>query len=482
MDLPDQAQPSTPANAAEVASASPPLASAYLRDMQARGQVQQCTDQAGLDAHLASEPAARRAYAGFDPTADSLTIGNLVTIMALARFQRAGHVPIALMGGATGLIGDPSGKSAERSLSTREEVSARVERIRAIFAGGELFLPAGAGAPALAMVNNIDWLGGMGFLEALREIGKHFSVNMMIQKDSVKERLTNRDQGISYTEFSYMLLQAYDFYWLHANKGVTLQMGGSDQYGNIVVGMDLIGKKLHAAGMASGADARATNHQHSADHQGWQTRAFGLTWPLVAKADGTKFGKTESGAIWLSADRTSPYAYYQFWLNSADADLQRLLHTYTFLPVEQIAALMASHAANPGVREAQRTLAREATRILHGPTELARAEAAAQALFSGDVRGLDEATLSEVFASAPATSHDKAQLAGEGVTLLDVLVATGTLAKSKTEARQFLCDGSVSVNGAKADLARRLTSADLLPGAVIALRRGKKTWHLTRWG
>jgi len=263
----------------------------FMGDMQARSLVQQCTDATGLEAHLGAGGAGCRAYVGFDPTADSLTIGNLVGIMALARFQRAGHTPVAVMGGATGLIGDPSGKTAERTLSTRDEVAGRVERIGRIFAGGELFDTTGA-LPRLEMVNNIDWLGGLGFLDALREVGKHFSVNMMVQKDSVKERLHNREHGISYTEFSYMLLQAYDYFWLHKHKGVTLQMGGSDQFGNIVVGMDLIGKKhIEDVGVDAG-----------------RARAFGLTWPLVTKADGGKFGKTESGAVWLSADRTSPYA------------------------------------------------------------------------------------------------------------------------------------------------------------------------------
>ncbi len=438
--------------------------------MAARGLVNQTTNDAALAAHLSGASgsggaAARRAYVGFDPTADSLTIGNLVGIMTLARFQRAGHTPVALMGGATGLIGDPSGKSSERTLSSREEIAARIDRIRRIFEGGELF-DASASANRLQMVNNIDWLGGMGFLDALREIGKHFSVNMMIQKDSVKERLTNRDQGISYTEFSYMLLQAYDFYWLHQHQGVTLQMGGSDQFGNIVVGMDLISKKRNAAGLASDLQS---------------PEAFGLTWPLVTKADGTKFGKSESGAVWLSADRTSPYAYYQFWLNSADADVGKLLGFYTFLPPEQIAEIAARHAANPGAREAQRTLAREATRILHGPTELARAEAAASALFSGELRALDAGTLGEVFAAVPATTHDRTLLGGEGAALLDVLTLT-SLVKSKNEARQFLADGSIAVNGEKADAARRLTAADVLPGGIIALRRGKKNWHITRWG
>jgi len=438
--------------------------STFLDDMQWRGQIQQATDLDGLRRHLSDGPAAaRKAYVGFDPTADSLTIGNLVGMMALARWQQAGHTPVAVMGGGTGLIGDPSGKTAERQLRTREEIDANVRSIERIFAGGELY---DAGAKnTLTVRNNLDWLSSLSYLDALRDVGKHFSVNMMMQKDSVKERLHNRDQGISYTEFSYMILQAYDFAKLHETEGVTLQMGGSDQFGNIVVGMDLIAKRR--------ASERASE-QASAG-------AFGLVWPLVTKADGTKFGKTESGAVWLSAHRTSPYAYYQFWLNSADADVIRLLKTYTFLPQEEIAALEHSLAANPGERAAQRALAREATRILHGPTEVANAEKAGAALFSGDLAGLPLAMLEEVLSAAPSTSHAKTQLEREGVPLLDLLVET-KLAASKREAKEFLAGGSVSVNGRKASADERLRTGDLLHGRIIALRRGKKNWHVTRWG
>ncbi len=443
--------------------------SGFLLDMTRRGLVQDCTDSAALDTHL--NTGTRKAYAGFDPTADSLTIGNLVGVMALARFQIAGHQPVALMGGGTGLIGDPSGKSAERTLLDEDEVRANVVSIEESLAN--VWDAAAREADQakvkkhdLVTVNNIDWLGKLGYLEALRDIGKFFSVNQMMARDSVKDRLHNREQGISYTEFSYMILQAYDYAYLHKACGVTLQMGGSDQWGNIVSGADLI-RRFNAAESADADSPHALN-------------AFGLTWPLITKADGGKFGKSESGAVWLSAHRTSAYAYYQFWLNAADADVERFLKVFTFLPVIEISAIMTRHGANPGAREAQRTLAQHATDILHGHDARAHAEAAAAALFSGDVTRLSLGTLLEVLSSAPSTNHDRQQLAGDGLSLIDLLAQT-SLAKSKTEARQFLTDGSVSINGTKATLTDRLGLNHLLHDQIIALRRGKKNWHVTRW-
>lgn len=429
----------------------------FIDELKWRGLFHQATNEEALRAHLA-DPAnhPRRAYVGFDPTADSLTIGNLVPMMMLLHFQRCGHRPVVVMGGGTGLIGDPSGKSAERQLNSEERVRANVEAQRPIFER----LWGGAGLEMPRILNNLDWLGRLTYLEALRDIGKHFSVNMMIQKDSVRERLHSRDQGISYTEFSYMILQSYDYLHLFEKEGVTLQMGGSDQWGNIVGGADLV-RRRH------------------------ESEAFGLTAPLVTKADGGKFGKTESGAIWLSAGRTSPYAYYQFWLNAADADVGKFLRNFTLLPQEEILALEAAHAKDPGAREPHRALARAATALLHGTTEMELAERAAKALFSGDIAGLPEATLVEALAAAPATEHDKALLSadsggGVGIPLVDLLTQT-TLAKSKREAREFLASGSVSVNGRKAGPDDRLAAADLLHGSLIALRRGKKSWHLTRW-
>lgn len=432
-----------------------------LDELSWRGLLHQCTDEPGLRAHLADpggQP--RKIYAGFDPTAPSLTIGNLVPIMLLAHVKRAGHVPVVLMGGGTGLIGDPSGKSAERTLMTPETVAVHINAQRPIFnavLGGEDV----ASGPAHTIVNNADWLCKISYLDALRDIGKFFSVNMMMQKESVRARLENREQGISYTEFSYMILQAYDFSYLYENKGITVQMGGSDQFGNIVAGADLI-RRQHAA-----------RDQESAD-------TFGLTAPLVTKADGGKFGKTESGAIWLTADRTSPYAYYQFWLNASDEDAANWIKVFTFLDQATVESLIERHGQNPGARELQRTLAQEATRILHGRAAMEQAEGAGKALFSGDIAGLDAKTLQEVLADVPSSNRDRADLAGEGADPIAVLKDTG-LAASNREAREFIANGSVSVNGTKLGEGARLTEADLLHGSLMAIRRGKKNWHLIRW-
>jgi len=424
---------------------------AFLDDLRFRGQLYQCTDEAGLEEHLRSP---RKLYCGLDPTAPSLTIGNLVPLMLLKRFQLAGHTPYILAGGATGLIGDPSGKEAERSLRTREEIMGNVEAQCRIYRS--LFDVDSDEPNAAKLVNNIDWIEKISWLESLRDIGKHFSVNQMIQRDSVKNRLEGRDQGISYTEFSYVLLQAQDFLHLYREEGVTLQCAGSDQWGNIVSGCDLI-------------------RRHSGDDETAASKAFGLT------ADGKKFGKTETGAIWLSADRTSPYRYYQFWLNAADEDVIKFLKIFTLLGREEIEGIEHRHAAEPFKREAQRTLAREATTILHGADAMEKAEAAGQALFSGDLAELDLEMLNEVLESAPSSEHAKAQLGGEGMSLVDLLAET-SLAKSKSEARTHLKGGAVSINGRKVGEDDTLKAGDLLHGQIAAIRRGKKNWHVTRWG
>ncbi len=429
----------------------------FLTQLGLRGRIAQITDEPGLARHLAG--GVRRGYIGFDPTADSLTIGNMTTIMLLAHLQRAGHCPVVVSGGGTGMIGDPSGKSAERTLMTKETVEHNCRSQMRIFSRLLDFSP-GLSNKAV-IVNNADWLTRISYLDALRDIGKHFTINMMIQKDSVRERLNNRDQGISYTEFSYMILQAYDFLYLHREMGVTLQMGGSDQWGNIVAGGDLIRKSAASEGRPD-------------------PDAFGLTTPLVTKADGTKFGKTESGAVWMTADRTSPYALFQFWLNADDAQVVNYLNTFTFLPPERIAELAASHAASPGARDAHRALAREVTELLHGVTERENAEAASKALFSGEIAGLSEPMLAEVFASVPASTHSRASLDGEGAPMVDLLVKTA-LASSKREAREFLQSGSVTVNGRRVGPEDKLRTVDLLHGSIAALRRGKKAWHITRW-
>ncbi len=419
-----------------------------LSDLSWRGLVHQSTDLDALKQHLAQP---RRVYAGFDPTADSLTIGNLVPIMLLVHFQRAGHIPVALMGGGTGLIGDPSGKSSERQLLDETVIADNVAKIRPIFERALAF----DGPSAAKLVDNGNWISQLSFVEVLRDIGKHFAVNMMIQKDSVRERLHNREQGISYTEFSYMILQAYDFHYLRKNEEVSVQVGGSDQWGNIVAGVDLV-RRLQ------------------------QAEVFGLTAPLITKADGGKFGKTESGAIWLTPERTSPYAYYQFWLNSADADVEQFLKIYTLLDRAELESLLEAHQSDPGKRQAQRRLAEEATRFLHGEDGLQRALAATAALFSGDVKNLDEATLNEAFAAAPSSEHSLSALEGDGLPLVELLPQT-TLAKSKREAREFLGNGAISVNGDKAQVEDRLTPATLLHGKLALLRRGRKAWHVTRW-
>ena len=430
----------------------------FIEEMRWRGQLHQVTDEAGVRKHIAG--CVRHAYAGFDPTADSLTIGNLVTVMALKRWQLAGHRPYILLGGGTGYIGDPSGKTAERSLLTKEQIEANVARIRRIF---EPVFDFGGGESGAVILDNVEWLGALGYIELLRGVGKHFSVNAMIQKDSVRARLEGREQGISYTEFSYMILQAYDFLHLYREHGVTVQLGGSDQWGNIVGGCDMV-RRMGGEGRTADAG-----------------EAFGVTWPLITKADGGKFGKTETGAVWLTPERTSPYAFYQFWLNTADADIGKYLRTFTLLPREEVEALETAHVAAPSAREAQRRLARHMTGLIHGDAESTKAEAAAKALFEGEVASLDERTFEEALASAPSTQHARATLEGEGVALLDLIVTTG-LAASRREAKEFLSGGSVTINGRKAGVDDRARTSDLLHGRMIALRRGKKNWHLTRWG
>jgi tyrosyl-tRNA synthetase len=433
------------------------MTASFLQDLKWRGMLHQTTaSEPVVEAHLATP--GRVAYCGFDPTRDSLTIGNLVPIVLLMRWQRAGHTPIALMGGGTGLIGDPSGKDAERQLRSREEIEANVAGQRRVLERFLDFDPKRSNRALLA--NNADWLVPLGFLEVLRDIGKHFSVNAMIQKDSVRERLNQREQGISYTEFSYMLLQAYDFLHLKQSFGCTVQMAGSDQYGNIVGGVDLIHHKLGREGEAG--------------------EAYGITAPLLLGSDGKKIGKTEKGAVWLGAEHTSPYAFYQFWINVEDADVPGFLRWFTFLGAEAIDGLLAEHAKAPDQRSAQRALAREMTLLVHGADDLARVEAASQALFGGDVRALDAAMLADVFADVPHTDHPRTRLEGEGISLVELLPET-SLVTSKSQARQFLQSGAIAVNGERVPADYRLTEDDVLHGGRILLRRGKRQWHATRW-
>lgn len=412
---------------------------------------------AELDKHLAKPM--RVAYAGFDPTSDSLHIGNLIPITLLKHFQRAGHKPIILMGGGTGLIGDPSGRDDERSLLTRQVVDANVASQKRIM---EKLLDFDPALPnAAIVVNNIDWLDKLGFIEILRGVGKHFSINEMMQRESVKRRLEQREQGMSYTEFSYMILQAYDFLHLRREFDCTVQLAGSDQYGNMLSGLDLIRREY-------GQD---------------DAQAFALTAPLVTRSDGKKMSKSEGTALWLSSDTkhaTSPYAFYQYWLNLPDADVVQWLRWYTLLDSSEIQDIAAKQDAAPQERAAQRALAANMTEMLHGKDQLGKVQSASQALFSGDVQSLDEDMLAEVFADVPHSLHNKSLLEGEGVSAVEVLIET-SLASSKREAKEFLGNGAISINGSRAETGRMLLSGDLLHGRTILVRRGKKLWHATRW-
>lgn len=428
----------------------------FLEELSWRGLLHQVTHEEALSRHL--QTPGRVGYCGFDPTRPSLTIGNLLPLLMLKRWQAAGHKPVVLMGGGTGLIGDPSGKDAERTLQSEADIARNVAGQRRIMERLIDFDDKGdAGA---VLVNNADWLTKLGFIEVLRDVGKHFSVNAMIQRDSVRDRLQNREQGISYTEFSYMLLQAYDFLHLRKAMNCTVQMAGSDQYGNIVAGIDLIRREL----------GKVEGH----------VDAYGITAPLVTGADGKKIGKTEKGAIWLSPEDTSPYAFYQYWINVADADVGNFLKWYTMLDRATVEGVMAEHAEKPHARGAQRKLAEEVTRLIHGDAALQSVEQATEALFGGDIRALSEDMLGQVFADVPSSDHGVDQLSGEGLPLSSLLPET-TLASSKREARQFLESGAVAVNGEKVDAGYALTKDDLLYGKTVLLKRGKKLWHAARF-
>ncbi|MHB1929171.1 MAG: tyrosine--tRNA ligase [Acidimicrobiales bacterium] len=407
-------------------------------DLTWRGLVHQVTDDALPDL-LAKERLS--AYIGFDPTADSLHIGHLQQMCTLRRLQLAGHRPIALVGGGTGMIGDPSGKSEERVLLTGEVLAANREGIGAQLAR---FLDFSDGRAILA--DNYEWLGTAGLLEFLRDVGKHFSVNEMIRKDSVRSRLEGREHGLSFTEFSYMLLQSWDFVVLHDRYGCRLQLGGSDQWGNIADGVDLL-RRLRSA------------------------HGFGLTSPLVTRADGSKFGKTETGTVWLDPRRTSPYAFFQFWVNTADAEVGAYLRRFTFLDREAIEALDDATAEHPERREAQRALARELTTLVHGAAETGRAEAAAAALFTPDIAALDASSLEAALADAPQSP------ATLPVSLADAFVSTGLLG-SRSAVRRELDAGSLYVGNRRETAERPLTGADALHGRWIVLRYGKRNQHV----
>ncbi|GFR37857.1 tyrosine--tRNA ligase 1 [Insulibacter thermoxylanivorax] len=419
-------------------------ASRLLEDLEYRGLIYQVTDREGLERKLAEGPISL--YIGFDPTADSLHIGHLLPITVLRRFQEAGHNVIALVGGGTGMIGDPSGRSSERSLNSAEIVAQWTESLKQQLSR---FLDFDRKTNPAKLVSNYDWLGPLDLITFLRDIGKNFTVNYMLAKESVSSRL---ETGISFTEFSYMILQAYDFYKLHKDHGVSLQVGGSDQWGNITAGLDLMGK------MGGG-------------------EAYGLTLPLVTKSDGKKFGKSEGGAVWLDRSKTSAYQFYQFWINTDDNDVIKFLKYFTFLTPEQIAELEAELKQAPEKRVAQRELAREVTRFVHGDEAVTAAENITRALFSGNIAELSEAELIEASQDMPT-----AVITGQEETgLIDLLIETKA-APSRRQARQDIESGAISVNGERvSSIDAVITAEQRLHGKFVVLRRGKKNYYLVRF-
>ncbi|NQX57545.1 tyrosine--tRNA ligase [Paenibacillus qinlingensis] len=416
-----------------------------LKDLEFRGLLHQITDREGLNKKLSEERVVL--YCGFDPTADSLHIGSLLPILTLRRFQLAGHVPLALVGGGTGLIGDPSGKANERTLNGPEVVEAWSQSIKNQLSR---FLDFSTEIENSAeLVNNYDWLGSLNVIEFLRDVGKNFTVNYMLAKDSVDSRIT---KGISFTEFSYMILQSYDFLKLNETKNCSVQIGGSDQWGNITAGLELIGKSTT------------------------DRRAFGVTLPLVTKSDGQKFGKTEGGAIWLDANKTSPYQFYQFWLGTADNDVVRFLKYFTFQSQEEIERLEAEVAAEPGKREAQKVLAREVTKLVHGGEALESALNITAALFSGDIQSLSRVEIEEAFKDVPSTTLEQ-----DDVALIDLLISVGA-APSKRQSRQDIESGAVTVNGVKVtDLEATTKQLGRLGESYLIIRRGKKNYFLVKF-
>jgi tyrosyl-tRNA synthetase len=410
-------------------------------DLQARGLVQECTDPAGLAARLAEGPVT--VYYGCDPTADSLHVGNLLGLLVLRRFQEAGHRPIALAGGATGMVGDPSGRSEERNLLDPATLAANVAAIKA-----QIVRVVG---PDVTLVDNRDWTGEVRLLDFLRDIGKHVTVNTMLGRESVKNRLAS-EHGISYTEFSYMLLQAHDFLRLEEVHHCQVQIGGSDQWGNMLGGVDLI-RRVHGR------------------------PAWALGWPLLTAPDGTKLGKTTGARIWLDADRTSPYQFFQHWMQTDDRQIRRFLAQFTLLPVAEVDALAADHLADPGRREGQRRLAREATTLVHGAVEAAAAEEASAILFGAPVDGASGAALRAVAREVPVVRVSAPDLE-PGLDLVDLLSRPGFLAASKGEARRALGQGGIYVNGERAVVGAVVNADQLLHGRYVVLRRGKRSFGL----
>ncbi len=417
-----------------------------LSELDWRGLYADSTDRDALAARLAAGPATL--YAGFDPTADSLHVGNLVPLLALRRFQLAGHHPIALAGGATGMVGDPSGKSDERNLQTPEQVAHNIAAIRAQLTR---FLDFDTAANPARLVNNADWIGPITFLEFLRDTGKYITVNSMVAKDSVRSRMEDRGTGISFTEFSYMLLQGYDFYHLRNTFNCELQVGATDQWGNITVGTELTRKKLGAT-------------------------VWGLVFPLLTKSDGSKYGKTATGTVWLDPRKTSPYRFYQFFVNADDTDVVKLLKTLTFLSREEISSLETELQSNPGARSAQKALAREMTTLVHGADALTAALKASEILFGGSLDGVTEAIFNDVVGEVPTKDLEKAKLDAPGAPIADLIVHSG-LETSKGAARKSLEAGGIYLNNTRVpDHTRLVTATDLLFGKYLLLRKGKRSY------
>ena len=417
-----------------------------IEELEWRGLVSDCTDREALTERLAK--GAMTLYCGFDPTADSLHVGNLVPLLALRRFQQFGHKPIIVAGGATGSIGDPSGKSAERQLLTHEQLKANIEGVKKQLAG---FLEFDGEANAALLVDNADWTAPLSFLDVLRDVGKHFKVNAMVAKESVRARMEDRDVGISYTEFSYMVLQALDFDHLYGQHKCELQIGGSDQWGNITAGIDLI-------------------------HRRQNRQAFGLTLPLITNADGSKFGKTEAGAVWLDVARTSIYQFYQYWVRVDDRDVVRYLNFFTFLHRDDVEALARQHSEQPQARIAHKALAKEVTALAHGEAAANEAIRASEILFGGELDGITEATFREIAGEVPTHEIRLDRFGGEGLWLPELLHEAG-LAQSRGQARKDVKGGGVYVNNRRTDDEQhKLQSGDLLFGKYLLLRRGKRNY------
>ncbi len=415
-------------------------------ELQWRGLVADCTDVEQLRRRLSSGPITL--YAGFDPTADSLHVGNLVPLIALRRFQLLGHNPIAIAGGATGSIGDPSGKSAERNLLTHEVLQ---ENITSVKKQLQQLLDFDTSTNPARLLDNASWTAPVSYLDFLRDIGKFFTVNMMVAKESVRARMEDREVGISYTEFSYMLLQAFDFFHLRKEHECELQIGGTDQWGNITAGIELTRKKLGA-------------------------QIFGLTLPLITNADGSKFGKTVAGAIWLDAKRTSVYRFYQFWIRTDDRDVIRMLKFFTFLSLEEIALIEQEHLAKPEARAAHKALAKAVTDLIHGPNATQEAMRASEILFGGELEGISEATFNDIVGEVPTKSIEPFKTDGTGFPLVDALVHAG-VATSKGQARKDIEGGGIYVNNLReTSVTRVLSPTDLLFGKHILIRKGKRNY------